>query len=84
MRDLGGPGWNGILVKQTLKMDKTAFSVCPLADAADESDEKTFWQDQTPEQRLQALEFLRQVMYGYDPTTERLQRVLTVAQRTSG
>ena len=64
-----------------LRMDKTAFSVCALADAADE---RAFWQEQTPEQRLQALEFLRQVMYGYDPSTARLQRVLTVAQRTLG
>jgi hypothetical protein len=66
----------------TLKMDKTAFSVCSLSDAADGLDEKAFWQEQTPEQRLQALEFLRQVMYGYDPSSTRLQRVLTVTQRT--
>jgi hypothetical protein len=65
-------------------MDKTAFSVCSLADAADESEERAFWQTQTPEQRLQAVEILRQVMYGYDPSTARLQRVLTVAQRASG
>jgi hypothetical protein len=68
----------------TLKMDKTAFSVCSLADASDESEEKAFWREQTPEQRLQALEFLRQVMYGYHPATDRLQRVLTVTERTSG
>jgi hypothetical protein len=67
-----------------LRMDKTAFSVGSLAEAADEADERAFWQEQTPEQRLEALEFLRQVMYGYDPSTARLQRVLTVAQRASG
>ena len=55
----------------TLKMDKTAFSVCSLTDAADESDEKAYWREQTPEQRLHALEFLRQVMYGYDPSADR-------------
>jgi hypothetical protein len=67
-----------------LKMDKTAFSVCSLAEAADEVDEQAFWLKQTPEERLQALEFLRQVMYGYDPSTARLQRILTLAQRASG
>lgn len=65
-------------------MDKAAFSVCSLSDASEEADEKAFWQTQTPEQRLQALEFLRQVMYGYDPFTARLQRVLTITQRTEG
>lgn len=65
-----------------LRMDKTAFSACSLADAADEADELAFWLEQTPEQRLQALELLRQVMDGYDPATARLQRVLTIAQRT--
>jgi hypothetical protein len=58
-------------------MDKTIFSV---ADLADESDERTFWAHQTPADRLIALELLRQVMYGYDPLTARLQRVLTVAE----
>jgi hypothetical protein len=62
-------------------MDKTIVSVVTLTD---ESDEKAYWRDQSPVARLQALEFMRQVMYGYDPTTARLQRVLTVVARSSG
>jgi len=57
--------------------DKTAFSVVSLNDA---QDEKEYWLLQTEEKRLQAIEFMRQVMYGYDPSTTRLQRVLTVAK----
>ena len=39
------------------------------------------WQLETVDAlRLAALEFMRQVMYGYDPTTARLQRVLTTAE----
>jgi hypothetical protein len=59
------------------RMDKSAFSVAALTDA---SDEPAFWHAQTPAARLEALEFLRQVMYGEDATSARLQRVLTVAQ----
>ena len=36
---------------------------------------------QGPEERLEAVELLRQIHYGYDPTTERLQKVITVVKR---
>lgn len=61
----------------SFKMDKTAFSVGSLSD---ESDERAYWAAKTPQERLAALEFLRAVNYGYDPSTARLQRLLTVAQ----
>lgn len=59
----------------TVRMDKTAFSVVSLTD---ESDEKEYWQNKTPQERLQTVELLRQLNYGYDPTTARLQRVFGV------
>lgn len=60
------------------RMDKTALTVASLHDRSDENE---YWHQQTPEARLAALELMRQVMYGYDPSTERLQRFLTVTQR---
>jgi hypothetical protein len=60
-----------------LKFDKTSFYVTSLEDAA--SDVK-YWHSRTPEERLLAVEFLRQMMYGYDPATERLQRVFETAE----
>jgi hypothetical protein len=60
-----------------VRMDKTAFSIVSLTD---ESDEKEYWQTRTPQERLGTVEMLRQLNYGYDPTTARLQRVLTVAE----
>lgn len=33
---------------------------------------------------MAALELMRQINYGYDPTTERLQRVLEIAELTQG
>jgi hypothetical protein len=58
-------------ILDTLKMDKTHFSTTSLAD---ESDEVDYWRNQSHQARMEALEFMRQVMYGYDPSTTRLQR----------
>jgi len=60
------------------KLDKSAFS---LASLTDESDEKQYWLTKNPYERLRALELMRQIIYGYDPSTERLQRFLEVAER---
>ncbi len=64
----------------TFRMDKSILSVTSLFE---ESDEKGYWHSKTPHERLEAVELMRQINYGYDPTTTRLQRVLEVAQLTS-
>ena len=63
------------------KLDKSAFSVATLSEA---DDEKEYWLSKTPRERLEALEFVRQVFYGYDPATTRLQSVFEVAKREEG
>lgn len=57
------------------KLDRTHFSVAKLSDP----DEKAYWLSKSPAERLEALELMRQMIYGYDPARTRLQRVLTVA-----
>lgn len=64
------------------RLDRSAFSVTTFAAA--ERDVKQYWSERTPEERLLALEQMRQVVYGYDPATTRLQRILTVVQRAPG
>jgi hypothetical protein len=59
------------------RMDKSAFSVGSLHD---EPDEKGYWLSKTPHERLHAVELMRRILYGYDPATDRLQRLLEVAQ----
>jgi hypothetical protein len=59
------------------RLDKTAFSVASLSD---EPDEKAFWLSKTPHERPEALELMRQVIYGYIPSSARLQRVFEVAE----
>lgn len=46
----------------------------------DEGDDRANWHARTPEERLEALELMRQILYGYDPATERMQRVLEYGQ----
>lgn len=62
------------------KLDKTAFSVSTLD--KNEEDEKAYWLSKTPFERLDAVETMRQIVYGYDPTTTRLQRLFEITQRT--
>jgi len=62
---------------QLSKMDKTKLTVATLAEPSDEND---YWRGQTPEARLEALELMRQVMYGYDPSAARVERVLIVVR----
>lgn len=60
--------------------DKLRDPAFPLASLFDGMDEKTYWHSRTPQERLQALELMRQRAYGYDPATMRIQRVLEVVQ----
>ncbi len=39
-----------------------------------------YWLLKTPAERIHAVEFLRQMMFNYDPSTERLQRVFETAE----
>jgi hypothetical protein len=59
------------------RLDKTAFSIVNLHDPPDDL---AYWLTQTPETRLRAGEFIRQMVYGYDPATVRLQRVFEVGE----
>ena len=62
----------------TTRIDRGSFSVVSLDQADDELD---YWLTRTPQQRLEAVELIRQTLYGYGSASPRLQRVLTVAQR---
>jgi hypothetical protein len=42
--------------------------------------DRAYWHSRTPQERIWALELMRQKAYGYDPETEKLQRVLEIGQ----
>jgi len=60
-------------------IQKDAFTVASIFD---QSDEKSYWLTRTPYERLEAVELMRQIIYGYDLSITRLQRVFEVAQRS--
>jgi hypothetical protein len=62
------------------KIQRTAFKVSSLFE---KSDEKSYWLSKTPYERLEAVELMRRIIYGYDPSTTRLQRILEITQRSS-
>lgn len=59
---------------QSIQLNKSMLSITTLEASSD----KAYWLSRSPYERLWAAELLRQVTYGYDPATARLQRVLTV------
>lgn len=61
------------------KLDKTAFSVVSLSQN-ESDDEKFYWWSKTAEERLLAIELMRQINFDYNPLTTRLQRILTVVE----
>ena len=57
-------------------MNKKVFKITSIRD----NDSRDYWKHKTPLERLEALEQLRQIIFGYDPTTTRLQRTLTITK----
>ncbi len=43
-----------------------------------ETANRAYWHSRTPQERLAALELMRQKAYGYDPATTRVQRVIEI------
>jgi hypothetical protein len=66
---------------QKPRLDRNAFSVVSLAD---DSIDIKYWQEHTPIERLEAVEQIRQILYGYDQSTTRLQRILEITELKPG
>jgi hypothetical protein len=48
------------------RLDRSAYKVGSLDDDREEIE---YWRSKTPEERMEALELMRQIIYGYDPAT---------------
>jgi len=59
------------------RLDRSAFQIGALDE---DSGEQEYWRAKSPRERMEALELMRQIIYGYDPVTTRLQRVLAIAE----
>ena len=58
-------------------LDRASFSIGTVHDGGDE---KGYWQTKTPQERVQAIEVMRRIVYGYDPDTERLSRFFEITE----
>jgi hypothetical protein len=59
------------------KVDRSVFEVTALGD---EAIDREYWRAKSPEERMRALELMRQMIYGYDPAATRLQRVFEIVE----
>ena len=57
---------------------KLERSVVETATLTSKPNDRQYWLSKTPDERFEALEILRQIAYGYDPATARLQRVFEI------
>jgi hypothetical protein len=65
------------LLLEEYQLNRSAVSIANLTDM---NDEKSYWLQTTPKERLRALEMMRQINYGYDATTTRLQRIFEIVE----
>jgi len=56
-------------------LDKTVFSVC---DVGDEGNDLKYWLSRTPQERFEAIEYMRRVLYGHDAASPTFQRVFEI------
>ncbi|KFO67288.1 hypothetical protein ER57_11910 [Smithella sp. SCADC] len=61
------------------KIDRNVFEVINLHEADDKFD----WLNRSTVERLEAIEFMRKVMFGHDRVSARLQRVLEIVDLKS-
>jgi len=59
-----------------LRVDRSVLSVAGLHDADDR-----YWLSRSIDERLEAIEIQRQIVYGYGPVAPRIERVLEVVPR---
>ena len=57
-------------------MDKTVLEITSLHDDKGQN----YWKKKSYLERIEALEQLRNIIFGYDPSTTRLQRTLTITK----
>jgi hypothetical protein len=58
------------------KIQRNVFEVADLHDP----DDLGYWRNRSCVERIETIEFMRKAMFGHDRVSERLQRVLTIAE----
>lgn len=67
----------------SMKVDRTKIQVFDSFNDRDAAD-REYWKSLSPEERLTALEMMRQIAYGYDEGQRGLQGFFEVVEREKG
>ena len=67
------------MTNKALNINTSAFSVTSFTEA--DRRDKDYWLSKSPQERLHALEVMRQINYAYDPATDSIQRTIEVVKR---
>ncbi|PQV63965.1 hypothetical protein B1R32_108176 [Abditibacterium utsteinense] len=62
------------------RLDRTKIQVMTVKEMHADNSDLEFWRSKSLDERIEAMELLRQINYGYDAATSRLQRVLEIAE----
>ncbi len=68
------PPYGAKMIEEIIQ--RNVFAIVDLKDA----DDSDYWHGRSPIERVEAIEFMRKVMFGNDRVSKRLQRVLTVVE----
>ncbi len=74
------PKLSRVMADSGLRLDKSTFSVTSFTEAQEQ--DRSYWLSLRPQERLVALEQMRQINYGYHPASDRVQRTIEVGRRT--
>jgi hypothetical protein len=66
--------YGGEMIEEKVK--RNVFEVVDMH----ESDDTAYWRDRSYIERIETIEFMRKAMFGHDRVSERLQRILTIAE----
>ncbi len=69
-------------LRNDMPMDRTVVQNLTLTEAEEDYSDIDYWLSQPPSKRLEVLELLRQIAYGYDPDIARLSGPTEVVKPT--
>ena len=68
-------------IQNEVRLDRSRLEVLDVSELdRKDAEDVEYWRKQPIARRLEAIERLRQISYGYDPTTDRLPRLLEIVE----
>lgn len=75
-----GMAWWFMDLLEKYRVDRTKIQVMTVEEMHADTSGLEFWRGKSLDERLEAMELLRQISYGYDATTARIKKVVEIAE----